>query len=474
MDTILVGVRERVETDGVGIAALARLQSVLRLRYEALPTLHRLMITDSDGRVLAGSGVGPGFPSVRSRLSFSYHRSHPDRDVLLGWPVHDLVDGSWVITVSRRWNHADGSFGGVVTASVSTAFFRSFYAGFDTGRRGIILLVRADGINIARWPADPRGEAFDVSGSDLFRHIVGPGDREGFQNYSQADHLVRLASYHRVPDVPALVMVGTSRQDVLAGWWLTVGIHVVGLVVVIGTLVLLTRRLARNLAEEERTQAVLRRANHRLCASEAAAVRANGWLQLSEQVAQVGHWTLDLPDAPGKPPVVTWSDEVFRIYGQDPALFTPTLAAALGAYHPDDIARVEQAVALAQGSGLPFEFTARIIQPDGVIRHVLSRGLPQMDARGAVRALFGVLMDTSEQNRAELALREAHARGEAANRALEAANRALERMAMQDSLTELANRRQFDSALQGEFRRAARIGARLALIMIDVDCFKGL
>ncbi|TFW18399.1 sensor domain-containing diguanylate cyclase [Duganella callida] len=56
--------------------------------------------------------------------------------------------------------------------------------------------------------------------------------------------------------------------------------------------------------------------------------------------------------------------------------------------------------------------------------------------------------------------------------ALESANRTLERQAMQDGLTGLANRRQFDVTLGNEFSRATRGGGTLAFIMIDVDYFK--
>jgi diguanylate cyclase (GGDEF)-like protein len=43
---------------------------------------------------------------------------------------------------------------------------------------------------------------------------------------------------------------------------------------------------------------------------------------------------------------------------------------------------------------------------------------------------------------------------------------------MQDSLTGLANRRSFDSALSREWQRAARTGRGVALVMVDVDHFK--
>ncbi|CAB3803871.1 hypothetical protein LMG28690_05895 [Paraburkholderia caffeinilytica] len=55
---------------------------------------------------------------------------------------------------------------------------------------------------------------------------------------------------------------------------------------------------------------------------------------------------------------------------------------------------------------------------------------------------------------------------------LEQLNQTLERLAMQDGLTGLANRRQFDITLHNEFSRATRHASALALIMLDVDCFK--
>jgi len=59
-----------------------------------------------------------------------------------------------------------------------------------------------------------------------------------------------------------------------------------------------------------------------------------------------------------------------------------------------------------------------------------------------------------------------------ARNSLETLNQTLERLAMQDGLTGLANRRQFDTSLKNEFSRAMRNASSLALIMIDVDCFK--
>ncbi|WP_153132108.1 diguanylate cyclase domain-containing protein [Dechloromonas hortensis] len=48
----------------------------------------------------------------------------------------------------------------------------------------------------------------------------------------------------------------------------------------------------------------------------------------------------------------------------------------------------------------------------------------------------------------------------------------LENLAMIDSLTEIANRRRYDEALEHEWRRGARNGSPLSLAIIDVDHFK--
>lgn len=51
-------------------------------------------------------------------------------------------------------------------------------------------------------------------------------------------------------------------------------------------------------------------------------------------------------------------------------------------------------------------------------------------------------------------------------------NDQLDRYANQDGLTGVANRRCFDLTLDAEWRRALRDGQPLALVMVDVDCFK--
>ena len=468
LDTALLGIRERVETEGLGGVAMPRLQRAMRLWEQSLPMLHRLIVLDAAGHVVAMSGDVPVQEARFAEAAFRHHRDDTGTGMFLGWPVRDLVDTSWVITISRRLTGANGRFSGVVVATVASDFFEKSFAQFDVGKRGVVLLARDDAVLLARWPVASSRINYDLSHGHLFSHIVGPGNQPRFEYPSQFDGRTRLASYYRLPGVPALVMVGRDKADVLAKWNKTAVGHLVAFLFVAAAVGFLGHGLARQIGLSQDTQRLLRASNDQLAASEARTNAANEWLKMAEQVAGVGHW---FRSAEGDSRV-TWSDEVYRIFGVNRRDFKLTPESAAMLYHPDDRDRIISAFTDAVQAGKPCEIEARLVRPDGSVRHFFSRSLLQFGASGVPDCMFGVTMDVTDRKCHEMALERAQAATEAANRALEAANGALEAMAMQDALTGLANRRYFDRALDEEFRRAMRSDTSLALIMIDVDQFK--
>jgi diguanylate cyclase (GGDEF)-like protein len=468
MDVVLIGLRERVQTDGIGPAARQRLQRVMADHLSALPHLHRLLVTDAHGKITVASGMDSVQGDLSDGSCFAHFAAQADETAFLGYPHHDPADGSWVVPVSRRYEKPDGSFAGIVVAEVSTDYFRSAFASLDIGVGGVVLLARTDGHALARWPVDPRGEGVDMSNSDLFRHINTPDSTPVFDAVGQADQVIRLVGYSKLPGWPAILMVGRARQEILFHWYLTVALHLMGLMGVLSIIGLRGHGLARAISEVTTAQAMLLETNERLAASEARTASANRWLALAEQIGGLGHWHLTF----GPNPALFWSDEIYRIHGRDPAIFVPRPNEVLNHYHRQDQVEVAACVAAAVVDGVHFEYTARLIRPDGTVRHVLNRGVPQLDDSGNAIGVFGVEVDITEQKQNERALRDAHAKAEAAKQALEAANNQLQTLALQDSLTGLANRRQFDSTLENEFRRATRAASALALIMIDVDMFK--
>jgi diguanylate cyclase (GGDEF)-like protein/PAS domain S-box-containing protein len=78
--------------------------------------------------------------------------------------------------------------------------------------------------------------------------------------------------------------------------------------------------------------------------------------------------------------------------------------------HPDDRARVRDAINAAISANRRFDIEYRIRRADGQVRWVWERGIAIRDARGVVEALEGFVEDVTERTEAALALRETERR----------------------------------------------------------------
>lgn len=120
-----------------------------------------------------------------------------------------------------------------------------------------------------------------------------------------------------------------------------------------------------------------------------------------QRLAQLGSWEWDVARN-----VVTWSDEMYRMYGVDPGSFEATYEAFIGAVHPDDREMVDQTVQRAYGECASYAFDHRLVRPDGTVRWLHGRGNVIADEQGAVQRLYGVAVDITERRRSEDYLRE--------------------------------------------------------------------
>lgn len=101
---------------------------------------------------------------------------------------------------------------------------------------------------------------------------------------------------------------------------------------------------------------------------------------------------------------VTWSDELFRIYGLAPGETDVTYDSFLARVHPDDRGLVDKAVRHAYETGHPFVFEHRVVRPDGSVRWCHSRGEVLL-ADGTPTRMFGTAHDITDRKRAEAMLR---------------------------------------------------------------------
>jgi formate hydrogenlyase transcriptional activator len=86
-----------------------------------------------------------------------------------------------------------------------------------------------------------------------------------------------------------------------------------------------------------------------------------------------------------------------------------TLQRFLKSVHAEDRARVQQMVEVALESGEGVDIEYRILLPDGRMRWIFSRGLPQRNASGNWAQLTGASIDITDRKQAEEALRESYA-----------------------------------------------------------------
>jgi PAS domain S-box-containing protein len=120
-------------------------------------------------------------------------------------------------------------------------------------------------------------------------------------------------------------------------------------------------------------------------------------LARSQEIAHVGNWVLDMVTN-----CLTWSDEVYRIFGLEPHEFDATYEAFLETVHPEDRAMVDAAYSASLRKGKDYEIEHRIVcRHTGEIRHVHEKCVHEYDSTGMVVRSVGVVQDITERKLAE-------------------------------------------------------------------------
>ena len=135
----------------------------------------------------------------------------------------------------------------------------------------------------------------------------------------------------------------------------------------------------------------------RLARAEQARRTAEAVLNESQRLAGIGSWSW-LVD----PDIVTWSDEMFRIAGRDPAAGTPSFAEQATMYSNPEV--LIAAVQKALQTGEPFEVDVALRRPGGEELWIRARGAVSKDGAGAPVRMHGTAKDITEARAQQLAL----------------------------------------------------------------------
>lgn len=140
----------------------------------------------------------------------------------------------------------------------------------------------------------------------------------------------------------------------------------------------------------------------RLRKAEADLVRIRDRMARGQKIAHLGTWERNLTTGE-----ISWSDEVFRIYGLEPGAITPSLDYVISAILPDDREEWKHAIEKAEREQTPCAVGYRIVRADGSIRHVRIHATQQTNAREE-RVLTGTVQDVTEVHEMEEQIRHAH------------------------------------------------------------------
>jgi len=152
-----------------------------------------------------------------------------------------------------------------------------------------------------------------------------------------------------------------------------------------------TAELSESNAELHKEISERRRAEEELRESEERLKRA-------QEIARLGSWELDLSRNR-----LTWSDEVFRIFGVAPQEFGATYEALLDAVHPEDRDSVDAAYSGSlRDQRDSFEIEYRIVRRDtGENRNVYTKCEHRRDASGRIERSIGMIHDVTERKKTE-------------------------------------------------------------------------
>jgi diguanylate cyclase (GGDEF)-like protein/PAS domain S-box-containing protein len=122
-------------------------------------------------------------------------------------------------------------------------------------------------------------------------------------------------------------------------------------------------------------------------------------LSESQRIAHVGSWSMELDSG-----YVTWSDEMYRIYGVSQQTFGHSLKAFLDLIHPDDRVAMKRWISDCRARKEPPELDFRILLSDGSVRFVRGSGGLQFDEMNRPLRMIGSVQDITERRKAEQVL----------------------------------------------------------------------
>jgi len=121
----------------------------------------------------------------------------------------------------------------------------------------------------------------------------------------------------------------------------------------------------------------------------------------AQGVARIGSWEWEVETG-----LVTWSQELYRLFGVADLDFTPSTRASFPGVYPEDREVIDADVREALNGESPLARDFRVVLPDGSVRWLHGRGAVTSWADGRPIVMSGTVQDITDRKRAEAQLSE--------------------------------------------------------------------
>ena len=119
-------------------------------------------------------------------------------------------------------------------------------------------------------------------------------------------------------------------------------------------------------------------------------------LKKVQQITHIGSWYLDVATNE-----VTWTEELYRMYGFDPGLPPPPYTEHMKLFTPESWETLSSSLARTAETGVPYELELRTIRDNRTNGWMWVRGESIRDATGKTLALWGAAQDISQRKEVE-------------------------------------------------------------------------
>jgi diguanylate cyclase (GGDEF)-like protein len=261
-DVVLNGILQRLEVEAISNDALTRLYPLLVSQIHALPYLHGLFVYDSAGNGLVSSMSDiPWSMSDYDREYFAYHSAHTDRELHIGAPIKSRLTGDPVIPVSRRLNHADGSFAGVIVATLYVNYFQQFYNSFDSDSKNTVILGLQNGSVLVHYPDTNTNSVSDRQKQAIVFQDMVNNHTTGISTVRFAtDNDQHVVGFERIDKYPVFIMTDMPMRYLMERWRNDTFIQTMIILVLFVFFVVSGSHLVKQIVQRSKTEEALRQA----------------------------------------------------------------------------------------------------------------------------------------------------------------------------------------------------------------------